>query len=171
MRMLHTATMVALAAVLAMGACGQPEPDGSPSGGADAIGAGATPSAGESQVPSPEVQPTPAPSAVTQPTAKPEPAPENPTTARKYAEAVVSAWQQDKIDVLGDLATPGVQEQIIEIPGPIDMDWTFTRCDGAAGSSYCLFTNAVGDVLILRISNSLLGQAHAATEVRLDAKA
>jgi hypothetical protein len=91
-----------------------------------------------------------------------------PATAQAYAEAVVAAWKQGKINVLGSLTTPGVQEQMLEIPEPLNDAWTFLRCDGTAGSSYCLFANADGDELTLRISHALLGQAHAAIEVKLD---
>ena len=58
--------------------------------------------------------------------------------------------------------------------GLVDLDaspydaWAFLRCDGAAGSSYCSFANPVGDVLTLRISNLLLGQADATVDAFLD---
>ena len=39
--------------------------------------------------------------------------------------------------------------------------FTLSTCEGAAGSSYCRFFNEVGDDLLLRVNNSLLGQARA----------
>jgi len=56
--------------------------------------------------------------------------PSYPVTARAYAESVLAAWKQKQIERLGDLATPEVQEQIIEIPGPPNQSWTYQRCDG-----------------------------------------
>jgi hypothetical protein len=168
MRQLHIPTAVAaLAAVLVVGgACGSSPPaDGSSS-------SGARPSdPAPSVTPSPAAEPTPAPSAVTQPSVRPAPARKYPTTARTYAEAVIGAWQQDRMDVLGDLATSDVRERISEVPLTVNPDWTFMRCDATTSSSRCVFINAVGDLLTLRISRSLLGKAHAAIEVRLDVKA
>ncbi len=89
-------------------------------------------------------------------------------TARVYSEWVLAAREQKQIEWLGDLTTPEVQEQIIEIPGPPNQDWTYQLCDGAAGSTYCAFINSDGDVMTLRITNALLGKAHAAVEVKLD---
>ena len=91
-----------------------------------------------------------------------------PGTAKAYAQAVVTAWKQGQVNTLGSLTTPGVQEQLLEIPQPLNDAWSYLRCDGTAGSSYCLFVNADGDELTLRISHPLLGKAHAATEVTLD---
>lgn len=110
------------------------------------------------------------------PTASPAPTNSGPTniaakfpgTPRAYSTAVVAAWTQNHINTLGSLTTPGVQEQILEIPQPLDDGWVYLRCDGTAGSSYCLFANADGDELTLRISHSLLGKPHAAIEVMLD---
>jgi hypothetical protein len=94
--------------------------------------------------------------------------PTYPASARKYAEAVLTAWRKGRLPRLADLTTPQVNEQILEIPGPPNHQWTYRDCDGAAGSSYCRFVNAVGDTIRLRITNSQLGAAHATTEVALD---
>src|SRR5262245_44911904 len=96
------------------------------------------------------------------------PAPSYPSTARAYAEAILAAWTGDKTDRLGQLTTPTVQDQILEIPGPIDEHWHYSRCEGAAGSSYCIFHNNPGDMIRIRITNELLKQAHAAVEVVFD---
>ena len=96
------------------------------------------------------------------------PAPAYPNTARAYAEAVLAAWGQKQNTRLMDLTTAQVHEQIIEIPGPPNQQWGYVKCDGAAGSSYCSFVNADGDVITLRIVNQFLGGPHAATEVKLD---
>jgi hypothetical protein len=91
-----------------------------------------------------------------------------PATPKAYATAVINAWTQDHINTLGSLTTPEVQEQILEIPQPLDDAWSYLRCDGTAGSSYCTFANADGDEFTLRISHLLLGKPHAAIEVMLD---
>jgi hypothetical protein len=92
-----------------------------------------------------------------------------PQTARVYADWVLAAWRQHQIDWLGELTTAEVQSQIIEIPGPPDMNWTFVRCEGAAGSAYCRFANANGDAITMRVSTSLLAMAHAVVGVTFDA--
>ena len=122
-------------------------------------------------VPTPSATPEPTtapPAATPTTTSAPPAAPVYPTTARAYAEAVLAAWKQHLINKIGDLTTAQVQDQIISIPGPPNQNWTYQRCDGTAGSSYCSFVNGDGDVITLRISSALLGKAHAATEVKLD---
>jgi hypothetical protein len=95
--------------------------------------------------------------------------PSYPGTAQAYAEAVLAALDSDDWDWFGELTTPELFDQLIELPASVDDDWAFHRCDGAAGSAYCSFLNDDGDALAIRISNALLGQAHAATEAILDA--
>jgi hypothetical protein len=91
-----------------------------------------------------------------------------PGTVEAYAEAVVEAWAGDDPDWLQALTAEAVYYGIFDLDAsPYDV-WTLLRCDGAAGSSYCSFLNPDGDVLTLRISHALLGQADAATEVNLD---
>jgi len=95
--------------------------------------------------------------------------PTYPDTARAYAQAVVDAWAGDSPSWLQALTSTGVSHEIFDLDASPFDDWGFLRCDGAAGSSYCSFVNAEdGDVLTLRISNGLLGQAHAAEDVILD---
>jgi hypothetical protein len=91
-----------------------------------------------------------------------------PSSPRAYAEAVLAAWSQRQVTRLGDLTTSPVQSQILEFPGLPDQHWTYQRCDGAAGSSYCSFGNTDGDMITLRLVNQQVGTAHAATEVRFD---
>ncbi len=95
----------------------------------------------------------------------PTSAPAFPATAKAYSEAVLAAWKNKQTIILGDLTTPTVQEQILEIPGPPLQNWTYVRCDEYAASSQCLFFNPNGDEVALRISHPLLGQAHAADQV------
>jgi hypothetical protein len=76
----------------------------------------------------------------------------------------VTAWlagDQARLDQLRDPAN-----QIFHSVGLGDYDrhYAFQSCQGAAGSSYCLFYNAVGDELTLRVINQKLGGPHAITE-------
>lgn len=90
-----------------------------------------------------------------------------PSTAKAYAEAILAAWKAKQQAALASLTTAQVEDQIISIPLP-DMTWTFIRCDGAAGSTHCAFHNNDGDVINLRIGNSLLGKADAGTAVTFE---
>lgn len=91
------------------------------------------------------------------------PAPSFPTTHRGYAEATVAAWSTGDLTRLGELATPAVHEQLLEIPGNLRTDWVHHRCDGVAGSSYCTLRNGDGDSLTVRVTSQYLGGPHAAT--------
>ena len=107
------------------------------------------------------------------PAGVPEPGPTDispiyPSTAEAYSKAVVTAWIHDDPSWLGALTTPEVNDDILDLLPSVNDQWTYLRCDGTAGSSYCSFTNAYGDLLIIRITHSLLGQAHAAIEASLD---
>jgi hypothetical protein len=114
-----------------------------------------------------EQSPTPAPAASPGPgkAGSPAPAP-YPGQARDYAEAVIAAWKAKDRPRLADLSSAQIQEQLMEIPGPPNMTWTYVMCDGAMGSSYCQFSNADGHKLTVRVINEKVGQAHAVTEVR-----
>lgn len=148
---------------------------------AAAFSAGCGSSGSPEQAPPPsivtEFSPTaspeaPAPADTTSPmpqtSSAPPEGPSYPDTAEGYAKAVVARWVAKDLDGLAELTTAQVHEQLIEIPGPLDMDWAFQMCDGTAGSSYCHFRNDPGDVLILRISHGKLEAAHGAVEVRLE---
>ena len=115
-------------------------------------------------------EPTPSPTPSASPSkASPKPsspAPVSyPATAKAYAEAVIAAWKAKNMSKLADLATPLVSEQLMEIPGPPNMNWSFIMCDGVAGSRYCQFSNADGHKVTLRLNGVLIGQAHAVVDV------
>jgi hypothetical protein len=81
-----------------------------------------------------------------------------PNTAEEYAKAGVAAWvnhdsvRLDQLEVSG-----GLIHSLAGCNGCYDMAFTYVNCEGAAGSSYCLFFNAVGDELTVRLLNSLVG--------------
>ena len=91
-----------------------------------------------------------------------------PAAARGYAEAVLAAWTLQQTGRLADLTTPPALQQLGQVTGEVDPNWIFQQCDGAAGSSYCAFANGDGDVVTVRVLNQYVGQAHAASEVKLD---
>jgi hypothetical protein len=109
--------------------------------------------------------PSPSPTKASPQPSSPAPA-TYPSDSRAYAEAVIAAWKAKNWTRVADLANAEVQEQLMEIPGPPNMNWTFVMCDGAMGSSYCQFTNADGHKVTLRVINEKRGQAHAVTEVK-----
>ena len=151
------ALSAAAAALLAAGACagGGSTPSSGPTsvGGTDTLGSGLTPTA---TVAAPTA-PAPTVVAVTYP-----------ASARAYAEAILTAWAGHQLARLGQLTSSEVQEQLIEIPGAINTHWHYNRCDGAAGSSYCVFFNDPGDMITLRLTNALLTHAHAGVGATFD---
>jgi len=141
-------------ALLAVVACGSKSP-----GGATPQKTGAQ----VGQAPTTNAATTPPAAATATPATE-----EFPKTARAYAESILAAWKQHQLEWLGDLTTPEVQEQIIEIPGPPNQSWTYHQCSNAAGSAHCEFFNADGDAIVLQMATALLGKAHAAIGVSLD---
>jgi hypothetical protein len=150
-----SAAVLSAAVLFAVGACAKPADQG---GQAGTQGVGGFGGPGQASGGPPTSTPAPpAPPPVTYP-----------KTARAYAEAVLAAWGQKQQDRLTALTNAQVYEQIVEIPGPPNMTWTYVQCDGAAGSSYCAFYNGDGDDIVLRLTNERLGKAHAASEVRFN---
>jgi hypothetical protein len=137
--------------------------------GAAACGAKDAPGTGGSPTPSGKAAlGTSQPTASATPTAlAPNPS-AYPTTPEAYAKAVLAKWKQKDLDGLADLTTAQVHEQIIEIPGPPNQDWTFRDCEDDA-TVWCGFFNAVGDWISVRIDKDKLGKAHAASAVEFDA--
>jgi hypothetical protein len=164
--------LLALAAVLAT-ACGPEQasagPDAATAATVDGAGSLATPPAtGAGQLTGkPAATAPPTPPAVRQGPTRGAPA--YPGTAQAYAQAVMDAWTADDAIDMQALATEEVYYGIFGLNASGYDDWSFLRCDGTAGSSYCSFVNDDdGDVVTLRISHQLLGQAHAAIGVKLD---
>jgi hypothetical protein len=89
-----------------------------------------------------------------------------PRDARSYADAVLAAWRARRLEQLAALTTPEVYDQIVGIPGRPDQTWSARGCEGAAGSSYCVYFNRDGNAIVLRVTNQLLRKAHGVSEVR-----
>jgi len=111
---------------------------------------------------SPTASPTKSATAAT-----PSPTATFPASARLYAEAVLLAWRTKQYSQLSELTTTAVLSQL-QTTANVEPNWTYVDCQGAAGSSYCLFINADGDAVTVRLDNQLIGRARAATEVKLD---
>jgi hypothetical protein len=140
------AVVCVLLAVTAAAGCGRRGGDDQPvTGGNSGLGAGPTSSL------------SPAP---------PPPPPTFPSTSREYGEAVVGAWTGGDQGRLGELTTPEVNDQLLQIPGPPSPDWTYLGCDTG---HYCSFSNGDGDLLILLIPAASVGQANATAQVSYNA--
>ncbi len=151
-------------AVLANGALNKPGPAApTPTDyGIGVLGSGSTQTVTSANPPTvnpPTVNP---PTTRNPTTAPPTVGPDYPGTHRAYAEAVLAAWKAQDLTRLGDLTTAEVQDQLISIPGPPTMDWTFLSCNDDVGSKYCTFGNSSSELIQLTVSTNLLGTSHAA---------
>ncbi|GAA1825194.1 hypothetical protein GCM10009682_51570 [Luedemannella flava] len=98
-------------------------------------------------------------------------APTYPNDAKAYARAAVKAWMAKDYTRLGQLGTPAAVQQVkdsVTYGGLPANSWHVTRCEGAAGSTYCVFINDNGDVSKVRVINQYLGAAHAVSEIPLE---
>jgi hypothetical protein len=80
----------------------------------------------------------------------------------------MSAWTAHKDDRLSDLTSDDAGASIATVPGGVDAHWHYNNCQGAAGSTYCLYDNNNGDRVQLRIDNATVGHAHAVVEFKFD---
>jgi hypothetical protein len=100
--------------------------------------------------------------APTRPASTPPPAATYPNSAEDYAKAAVAAWSGRDLTRLDQLEVQdGELHTLYHCNGCYDIHFTLVNCEGAAGSSYCLFFNNVGDSLRLRLVNQFLGQPRA----------
>lgn len=145
------AGILILAAGAALAACTSPGSGAggstpSPSGGA---GGSATPAGnGGGQPAQQAASPTPAAAGY-------------PSDAQSYAQATLTAWSGGDQARLDELTGPSVTVFGTISSSAYDHSYHLYQCEGAAGSSYCMAFNTVGDQLTLRLSNQLLGQPHA----------
>jgi hypothetical protein len=96
------------------------------------------------------------------PTKTAKPAPTFPSEAGAYTAAALAAWVAKDVQTLDQYEDSGGQlHTMLTCDGCYNTAFTPVGCSGAAGSSYCLYFNTVGDELRLRVNNSLLGQPRA----------
>lgn len=142
------------ATVLAVGACALALAAGCTTGGATATGpaTSATPAptgAGTGTGTATGAPPAGGPSAL-------------PTTADGYSRLAIAAWRSHDPGELGTLNAPSDTVFQTLNAGNYNPDFdTLYMCDGAAGSTYCTYYNAVGDSLRLQLRNDLVGHPHA----------
>ncbi len=100
--------------------------------------------------------------ATTNPPAPPAP-PTYPNSAEAYAKAAVAAWAAKDTTRLNQLEVGGGSlHTMLACGNCYEVHFALHgTCDGAAGSSYCLFFNKVGDLLRLRLDNTLIGKPRA----------
>jgi hypothetical protein len=140
-------TVVALLAV-GLAGCGR-------SGGSDQLGSGASPPSG----PALAAGGSPGPSKIPATTATTV---TFPTDAATYTKVAVAAWAAGDVSTLDQYEDSGGElHTLLACNGCYNTAFTLNGCSGAAGSTYCLFINVVGDELRLRVSNPLLGQPRA----------
>jgi hypothetical protein len=138
-------TLAAVAAVCALflTACGGNTPtSGTPTGSAAPTGNGAA-----------GAVPTSAP-----------PTMSFPTTPEQYSKNAIDAWAANDVATLDEYEVPdGTLHTMLSCNGCYETHFALAPgfCQGAAGSSYCMYFNLAGDKLLLHLSNQLLGQARA----------
>lgn len=154
----RTATTVLIGLTLitaGLGGCGKQSPQAQTPTTSTVLGGSATPT------------PTPGAEATASPTAAANPA-AYPATAKGYAQALLSAWAAKNTGRLDQLAVqPAVQQ--IKDNGQPDAHWTYISCavlDTAA--TECLFRNAHGDEVRVKLTTAQLGHPTAVTEALLD---
>jgi hypothetical protein len=85
-----------------------------------------------------------------------------PNSPAEYAKAAVSAWAGRDLQRVDNLeVSGGILHTMLACNGCYEIHFVLSTCEGAAGSSYCLFFNGAGDELTIRVQNSALGQPHA----------
>ncbi|HEV7722655.1 MAG TPA: hypothetical protein VGO60_15290 [Iamia sp.] len=96
--------------------------------------------------PSTEAPPseTAAPPDTAEPTSPPDDGGEAgmPADQEAWAAELVRAWGSGDRERAGQLAEPGVVDQLFAHADPGGDDWEAAGCDGAAGTIYCTFTSA-----------------------------
>jgi len=139
-RVRWAAAMLALVCGLSAAACTKGQAGNSPPSGP-----GGTGQIGDGAQPSTPVTTTTAP-------------PTFPSSAEAYAKEGIVAWinhdgaRLNQLEVAG-----GTLHTLAACVGCYNQAFTLKDCQGAAGSSYCLFFNEVGDELTVHLQNSLLG--------------
>lgn len=113
--------------------------------------------------------PTSAPTTTTVASTPPETTPEPeplPTVPDEYASAAFDAWVAGDDAVLERMLAPEALEDLRQVNADPSADWEFSRCEGAAGSSYCEWIGPDG-ALTFRVANEAAanGEDHAIAEV------
>ncbi|NUR69959.1 MAG: hypothetical protein HOU81_03985 [Hamadaea sp.] len=90
-----------------------------------------------------------------------------PTTAKGYAQALLSAWGTKSSSRLELLANQATVQQIKDNGYP-NADWTYIDCTASGETSECVFRNAHGDEVLITLTNTQIGHPTAATQALLE---
>ncbi|HEX7135983.1 MAG TPA: hypothetical protein VF228_25615 [Iamia sp.] len=69
------------------------------------------------------------------------------------AGSLFDAWKANDVAAANVVATPGAVTQMFGQPYSAAAGWTFVKCEGAAGSTYCTWVDKVENRLRMRIDN------------------
>jgi hypothetical protein len=129
----------------------------------------ATPTFATSLAPSDSASPSTAPSPSATATSGGNQGPAYPTNAKAYAQAFLAAWGAKDNARINQLANQAALLQLNGYSG-LNNQWnTFVSCVADGGTyTVCVFRNAHGDEIKLRLSNPLLGKPAAVTEALVD---
>lgn len=89
-----------------------------------------------------------------------------PTTAKAYAQALLSAWGSKNSSRIDQLATQSAVQQIKDNGYP-NSQWTYINCDASGDTTSCLFRNAHGDECTVTLNTIQIGHPTAVTEALL----
>lgn len=71
------------------------------------------------------------------------------------AGKLFDAWKaNDPAAATGDFTTYAAKTQMFSQAYTSSAQWTFVKCDGAAGSTYCTWVNKIEGQLVLRVDNA-----------------
>src|SRR5690606_30614927 len=134
-----------------------------------AVASACTGTSGEDTTVPSVMPPTSAPTTTTVASTPPETTPEPeplPTVPDEYASAAFDAWVAGDDAVLERMLAPEALEDLRQVNADPSADWEFSRCEGAAGSSYCEWIGPDG-ALTFRVVNEAAanGEDHAIAEV------
>jgi len=134
-----------------------------------AVASACTGTSGEDTTVPSVMPPTSAPTTTTVASTPPETTPEPeplPTVPDEYASAAFDAWVAGDDAVLERMLAPEALEDLRQVNADPSADWEFSRCEGAAGSSYCEWIGPDG-ALTFRVANEAAanGEDHAIAEV------
>jgi len=84
-----------------------------------------------------------------------------PQTANAYAQAAVKAWREGRRARVDQLVSAGNGIFDVLNSGDYNKEFNVHKCTSAGGYSQCVLYNKFGDILEFKISDDLLGAAHA----------
>ncbi|GHJ49117.1 hypothetical protein Cs7R123_64590 [Catellatospora sp. TT07R-123] len=93
-------------------------------------------------------------------------APTYPSSAKSYAQALLSAWGAKNGTRIDQLAVQAAVQQIKDNGYP-NSSWTYIKCDDDGTYATCLFRNAHGDESLVKMVKTQLGHPTAVTEAQL----